>query len=355
MTNYSLISIAAASAALLGMAACTPKPAPPAEAPSRPVKLFEVPESSVFRSLSLPAVIDATDKSVLTFQVGGRIAKLDLKKGAEVRRGDVLAELDQREFRNAVTSAQSDYDLAESIYQRSIPLKEQNAIAQATFDERKAQRDSAKARLDSVRKNFEDSILRAPFDGIVADTHVEAFETIGPQTPIVSLQAEGNNLAVVQIPASLVIVSNQIETESLTLKLNAAPHLELPAELVDGAAIADPGTQTFEARFSFQNPQGLAVFPGMTGTLSGVFKITTEDDAEAGVEIPVSAVLGENGDTFVWVYDPASQTVAKREVIVRVGRGTSLVVEDGLSAGEQIVSAGVHYVQDGSSVRPLTE
>jgi hypothetical protein len=77
----------------------------------------------------------------------------------------------------------------------------------------------------------------------------------------VPLQAAGNNLAVVQIPASLVIVSNQIETESLTLKLNAAPHLELPAVMVDGAAIAGPGTQTFEVHFSFQNPQGLESSP----------------------------------------------------------------------------------------------
>ena len=230
--------------------------------------------------------------------------------------------------------------------QRVDKLVAGGAVSRADHQRRRTQRDVAKASLDAARKRFDDTVLRSPFAGIVAAVHVEAFQNVGAQQPVATLQTTGAAEAVVQVPATLVANSERIEPLETVVVLDAAPGAPMPATLHSTAARADPAAQTFELRFAFTPPEGVVILPGMTGNPRATLAMATEDGA-AHISVPISAILSEAEARYVWVVDPDSMTVSKREVVLGDGAGETLPVERGLAAGEIIVAAGVSYLHEG--------
>ncbi len=298
-------------------------------------------------------MVAASDSSVLTFQVSGVLEILDVAEGEEVSRGQLLGQLDQRDFRTSVVSAQATYDNAQAEFERGEALLARGATTQSVLDQRRSARDVARAALESAEKSFEDTVLRAPFDGIVGDLHVENFETVSPGQAIVTIQGQGRTEAVVQVPASIVVNAEQIEPIELYVELDAAPGLQMNAELSESASLADPTTQTFEARFAFTPPDSLLILPGMTGILRGRFRIAGEDAPQEQIVAPISAILAEAGETYVWVVDTDTMTVSRRAVTVSPSIGETIVIESGLAAGDVIVGAGGHYLSEGAQIRPF--
>lgn len=348
MTNikYLILSLGA-----LSLAACGDT-APQNTIPSpRPTKLFEVSSGGALQSVKFPAIIEAADESVLTFQTPGLLKSLISTKGADVKKGQVIGRLDPREFEANVASSQAEYDRAVQEHDRAVTLLKEDAIARNIVETRQSQRDTAAASLKLAKKHLSDTVLRAPFDGVIADVHINAFESISPQQPIVTLQSQGAAEAVVQVPASIVIVSEQIEPVNVELEIDAAPGTRIPAELSETVALAEPGTQTYEVRFNFTPPTGLLVLPGMTGTLSGDFTLIGEQENQ-NIEIPINTVLAEAGEPYVWIVDKSSMTVSKRLIKTRTGHSEKLVVTNGLKSGDVIVAAGGQYLFEGAEIRP---
>jgi len=336
---------------ILGLTGCSePVVEQQANISSRPAKLFEVRRDSSVEEVSLPATIEASDQTFIAFQVPGRLAQLNVEEGDEVLMGQVIATLDQREFRNAVTSQQAGFTRAQNDYQRASELYEQDAIARSIVDARFAEFEATRAGLDSAKKHLEDSTLNAPFNGVVAEINVEEYELVGPHQPILTLQSSDSVEAVVQVPASIVIVSEQANAEEVYLELDAAPGVYIPAYLGESAAVADPGTQTFAVKFRFSPPDDLLVLPGMTGTLRGHLSVRDQSN-KGNILVPISAVVSNGEGTFTWVVDTESMSVSRRDIEVEIGTGNSVLVTNGLDAGETIVSAGGSYLFDGALVR----
>jgi len=342
--------------ALLGLSACGGPDPVDAPDPVRPVKLIEVTtRTDVFR-LNLPAVIEASNTSVLTFQVGGRLNELNVVEGQEVSKGTLIGRLDQRDYRNALQQAQAQYDSADSEYQRAARLIAENAIAESVYEQRKTQRDVARASLDTARKALDDTVLRTPFEGVIASVSVEQFENIGPQQQIVVLQTTGAAEALVQVPSTLVANAERVIPTNVYITLEAVPDLQVPAELLSFSTQADASTQTFPARFKFTPPEDINILPGMAGTLHSTMEfIESEQSVRNQVQIPLGAILSEGGEAFVWVVDLQTMTVSKRKIEVDKGIGERIVVLSGLAEGETIAGAGASYLFEGMKIRPLEE
>jgi len=321
------------------------------EPPIRPAKLVEVSAAQLERTVRLPAIVGAADTSILTFPVGGQLLELPVIEGAEVEQGEVLARLDERDFRSNLASAQATYENAQIEFQRAERLIAENAIAQSVVDQRRGQRDVALAALESARKALDDSQIRAPFSGVVADIHVESFETVSPTQPIMTLQSAGDAEVVVQVPASIVVDVERLEPIDLYLELDVAPGQRLPATLVSNASVANPTTQTYEARFAFSPPEDLLILPGMSGLLHGRYRVPAEGNDRGDMSVPLSAILSEGGASYVWLVDEATMTVSRRDVDVVPGVDENVVIRSGLEEGDVIVGAGGAYLSAGTRIR----
>lgn len=339
---------------LFGIAGCQPAEEEIKDPVVRPVKLITVENTSNEFDVTIPATIQATQSSVITFQVNGLLQQLPVKDGDPVKRGAVIARLDQRDFRNNLNQAKASYDTAETEYQRAVRLAAQDAIAQSVVEQRKSQRDISKAQLDTAQKAFDDTVLRAPFDGSVAQVHVENFQNVGAQQAIVTLQSDGDLEAVIDAPAQLIARVPELETTDTTITLDAAPELTIPAEFKEAAGQSDPTLQTYKVRFSFTPPSNLLVLPGMTGRISATF-IYNGEGIDLGVAVPAGAIMTDGDSQFVWVLDESSMTVSKQKITVSPERfDTEVSVLEGLEGGELIVGAGASYLSDGMQVRAWT-
>jgi RND family efflux transporter MFP subunit len=321
----------------------------------RPAKLLEVSASSNIKHFNFPAVVEALSSKDLTFQVSGQIEKLNVREGETVKQGDVIATLVQRDFKNKLQTAQTQFDAAKQDFERAKRLIKENAIAQNVYDQRLTQLNVATAQLDTAKKAMEDTHLLSPFDGVVAVKHAKELDTVSPSQPVFTLQTEGAAEALVKIPASLVAYSKHIEPIETVVVLDSTNQYEMPAEFVAASTLADERSQTFEVRFGFTPPEDIRILPGMTGVVKSSLRLTSDAQSVGQIAIPLSAVLSDSDGQFVWKVNIETMTVARQNVQVGAGVGEALAIDSGLAVGDTIVGAGASYLNEGMKIRRLEQ
>ncbi len=334
---------------LLG--SCSSRDPDPAPEKIRPAKLIKVEAASNERELSFPAVIEALQSAELTFQIAGEIRELNILEGSDVRQGDVIAKLDQRDARNRLAQAQAEYENFEAEFERAERLFAQDAISKSVLDTRRTQRDVAKASLGSARKALSDTVLRAPFSGSISRVFARQFQNVQAKEAIVILQSAEVE-AVVNVPGTIVARSEQLQNIETRVVLDAAPDVPLIAQFKEASGVADQATQTYSISFTFTPPADLVILPGMTATIeSDLLFENAADIVAAGIAVPIAAILSEGDEQFVWLVSD-SGSISKTRVTVAGDLGNSVTVIDGLIGGETIISAGVNFFHEGMKVRP---
>lgn len=341
---------------LLLSAACE-KEVPPASAPIiRPVKIITVAAAENLETIRYPAVIQAAGGVDLAFQVGGLLLELPIMEAQRVQRGELIAKLDQRDFISQVEAARAQYELAEQEYQRALRLIKEDAIARRELEQRKSQRDSVKAQLDTAQKALLDTELRAPYPGLIARLPVKHLQNVQPGAIIASMIDAEKWEAIINLPASVVASTPTRQDEGVYVVLSAAPETQIPARFKEATLEADAASQTYAITFSFQVPDNLQLLPGMNADV--ILKSSTRQAIahESGVSVPLAAIQSDGQEQFVWVVvKNASMMVTRRPVRVQEGVGETLVITEGLAVGESIVAAGAAYLSEGMQVRPWTD
>ncbi|MBR4189152.1 MAG: efflux RND transporter periplasmic adaptor subunit [Kiritimatiellae bacterium] len=361
------IGILLLAAAVAGIVFYHSKPEEtPPDTSVRPLKSLVVGEAIRRPVLRFPGTLDADTGVDLSFEVGGRIVEFPLVRGQQVEKGDVLAKLDDSDFKNQVKDAQAQLDLAESTFARTKKALEINAVSQEDYSQAKANRDAAKAHLAIAKKSLDDTVLRAKFSGTVSDTYVDNFQTVAAGTRILKLQDISVLNLDVQIPETYLTRASRVSTERpdsvvTTVEFDSLPGERFPVELKEYSTSADPVTQTFRATFTMPHPEDdtIVLLPGMTGTLT--VEITEdapmpEAPAAGLVQIPSDAVgTASDASFFVWLMTPAEGedgiwTVAKRTITIGERTGDLVNVTSGLAAGDRIAAAGITILTEGRRV-----
>ena len=150
----------------------------------RPVKMMTVGLASQATQRSFPGTVRAARRAELAFQVSGTLTRLPVGEGQEVREGDILAQLEQRDFETSLRSAQGQYgnvraalESAKSEYERILRIRKQDPGATSesmvvkrreAMDRATAELESVQAAVDAARDKLGYTSLHAPFSGIVS-------------------------------------------------------------------------------------------------------------------------------------------------------------------------------------------
>ena len=348
------VSLAGIFAVFLAVASCS-GPAEPVDqtsAEARPAKLVVATRSTLQRELTFPAIIRAIESADLTFQVAGEIRELNVLEGEIVARGDVIARLDNRNNLNQVAQAQAEYDNAVAEFERAERLAAEDAISRSVLETRRTTRDIAEAGLDNAKKSLSDTVLRAPFDGSISQVSARRFQNVQAKESIATIQTQEVE-AVVNMPGTIIARIPQLIPVGGSVRLDSAPNTPIQAAFREAAGTADPETQTYEVSFSFTPPDELFTLPGMTATVETTLDFSGASDLiPQGISVPLSAILSESGQTYVWVVDPESFEITKQRVTVGTEGTENVTVVEGLDGGETIIQAGVTFFNEGTTVRP---
>lgn len=204
-----------------------------------------------------------------------------------------------------------------------------------------------KTAYENAQNQLNDTKLKAPFSGFIYEKFVENYQTVGAGTPIVSVMDNSHLEVVVPVAESQL---NRIKADKQSfLNVENAGIKQLPIQLL---SVSEKTMQDglYEVKFSFTNKDDLKVAPGMTAEVNIYCK-----SEENRLSVASTAIFHEKTATYVWVYNPSTSTVKKREVKISLdGANGRVNIASGVNNGEQIVTAGVHYLVEGQKVEPLS-
>jgi len=350
---------------ILLMAACGKAPEPEPEPLARPVKIMTIGAPDETLNWEFPGKVTAIRDVELAFEVQGKIIELPIEDGLKASEGDLLARLDPRDYEAARDAAEAHRKAMRSAYVRAKNIFKQGAGSQAEVD--KTERDITVAEQDLVKaqKALDDTVLIAPYSGVVASKIAEDFQNVRAKEPILIFQDTTTLEIDVNVPErDFVHMKPGLTLEQRTehikprIAVSSIPGELFPALLKSFTTTADPVTRTYKATFTFENPATLNILPGMTARviLSPPVEALNGMQGKVGMLVPAVATAADaDGSAYVWRVDADTMKVSRIPVTLGEMSGADIRITGGLDVGDRIAISGAAHLQEGMKVRPLAK
>ena len=254
----------------LWLAGCS-KPVEPETDVIRPIKLFNVVDTGMQNLREFPATVIANEEAEISFRIPGELVELKVKRAEEVKKGQLLARLDDRDIKNELALRKNELNQAQLDFKRIRSLKNKKVVSQSDYDNVKTRLESATIAVQLVQNKLEDSVLTAPFDGRVAETMVENYQFIQAQQTILVLQGSNALDISIQVPESILknLREDQVNREyQPTVVFSGNSNKEYKVSYKEHSTLVTPGTQSYQVWFTLPVPEDLTVYPGMGAMLS---------------------------------------------------------------------------------------
>jgi membrane fusion protein, multidrug efflux system len=350
--NRRRLAVVGLAAATL-LAACDQK-APPPRAPTL-VRAAIVRMSEQRTSLTLTGDVQARVLADLSFRVSGRVIERRVEVGAHVDAGDLLARIDPTEQKAdldaanaAVTSAQSQLEVAKSNFGRQQTLLASGFTTRATFDQaQQALRvaegslETAKAQLGTAKDALAHTELRADAAGTITTRAIEVGQVAQSARAAFTLAHDGDRDAVFDVFEAA--FSFKSERDKIALALVSDRTVTATGWLREIAPTIDPKNGTVRVKIAIDDPPAAM-------TLGSPVIATASQAPQPRIVLPWSALTAAGQSPAVWIVDPADKTVGLRTIVVESYETGTVIVASGLTPGERVVTDGSKLLSPGQTV-----
>jgi len=339
----------------------------------RPVKILTIDSGAEPQMRTFPGMVRAAARVDLAFQVEGTLRELPVNEGQEVGKGQLIAQLDQRDFKNRLQEAEGQFSRAQAVldgatseYERILRIQKMDpgATSESMVVTRREARNkaiaelqSAQAALRAARDRLGYATLRAPFAGIVSRRYVDNFQEVNAKQVIISLDDLSSFEILVDIPEIVVALMSDPEKAAGSPVRGYAAFAGSPGKryglrVKEFATRPDPATLTYRVVLEMQRPVDAVILPGMTATVT--CEMSRRDLGEPFVT-PAAAVFADaQGVSHVWVVDGKTMRVSMRTVTTGELTGQAgIQILSGLRPGEMIAVSGVSHLGQGMQVKPF--
>jgi HlyD family secretion protein len=321
-------------------------------------------------SLDASGYVVPRRQATLTAKIQGKVLEVNFEEGQKVKAGDIVAKLDDSDYQAALHQAQAlavqaktALDNAAPTYARYQNLQIQGAIStdavqtqRTLYDNARTQYGVAQAQVAIAQAALRNTLVRAPFDGIVIAKVAQVGEVVAPQasgggstrTGILTI-VDMNSLEV-QVDVSENYIERVEVGGAATIHLDAFPDWDIPGSVIAVIPTADQSKGTVAVRVAIKTkdarilPQMAARVAFMTAPEKGAVQTV------ARVSVPVAAVVA-NGKTGSVFLIGADDKVEKREVALGLKTPQSVTILSGISAGDRLVSDNLDKLHDGDRVK----
>jgi len=328
----------------------------------------------------------ARTRASVSSRISGRLASLSVEEGSVVRRNQVMAQIENADYAAALAQAEADSlridaqlheaeatrdqirrDLARSreLLARNLEprrtvedLESQLAGAEARIGVQRAQIASAKASIAYARANYENTYIRAPFDGTVLRKDAEVGEVVAPVATgggltrgAVVTMADLKTLEV-EVDVNEAYIAQIRDDQQTRIVLDAYPSASFAGKVRQIVPTADRQKATVQVKVSITDHDP-RILPEMGARVEFLDSASTATDAPTRVFVPADAVRTEGANTVVWVVrDGRANRVTIEAGPVSGGRRE---VRSGLSGGETVVVGPATGLADGDKVNVVTQ
>lgn len=394
--GHRLAGVAIAGVLLLAAAGCDTAQADKKATDGKdglPVKVMQVERIELRREVEAVGTLAAKDQAVVSAEVAGRVARLGADMGDSVRAGAALVYLDAEKLKYRadeqqaaleetrarlgakgdtlpppeqtpdVLSAAAKHAEAEQQLERARRLAAKNLVSREDLDRAETQLQTARAAheaaiaserqlraeltarqatLRGATRELQDAVIRAPFDGVVAERMVSQGQFVSIQAPVMRLVRLQPLRLTAEIPEKFApgIHVGQV----IALRTDAFPDTPVNARVTRISPDVNLKSRTFSIEADVPNPDG-ALKPGTFARL----KVAT-NRVDSAVVVPVTAVQTRYGTSIVFVVQNDKLTAAEVKLGDRLGQRVEIL--DGLEAGATIVADNVDGLSAGVKVVP---
>jgi multidrug efflux system membrane fusion protein len=408
-------TVALMTMTVLSLVGC--KTEPPARAPeARPAKLYTVVPPDALPPRRYPAVVEATEKPELSFRIGGTITEINVKPGQEVKKGEVIARLDPRDYElalnransqleetqaqeramkagarpedirileNKVAAARTQFERDERFFRQREGLVERGAISREELQTAEAAFRVSRETLETAERELEKGRTGSRKEDIEAiEARVRDLQENVRNAKNALNDTELRAPYVARVVEKFVEVHQEVQPRQAIVNLQQLDEIKLSFDLPESVVfnLQRGNVGTFSAVFREQpnkeypvtlNEFRLSADPKTRTFTCWVIMVPPQDvivlpgmtaeiihhnprASQPGFPVPIGAIFADESKAyFVWKVEPTDMTVHKMPVEVGTLTGNDAWVLKGLNAGELIVAAGANYLQDGQTVYRL--
>lgn len=356
-------NITAALSVVLLLSSCSGRKSVPEEEVYKPVKYSIVQYSGGLKERTFNGVAKSSSETQLSFRTNGLIVKLDAKVGQRVKKGTLLAKLDQKDVIIAHDKASSDlrntevqFETAKSNLERVKLLYQTNNAALSDYEQAKSNFSSAQTNLKAATRSLElqesqieYTKIYAPMDGVISQVNGSDNEFAQAGAPIVIMSSEKADAELeVGIPEIYIDgIRNGQEAVIVFLSDKENSYKGIVTEV----AYSTAGSTTFPVTIKITDPSD-KIRPGMAGKATFIFGKAKD---KGQLVIPVKAVADDPSGNFVYVLVPENDYYTARKTNVEVGAivKDGFIINEGLQEGEIVAIAGLSSLFNGKRVKLL--
>jgi RND family efflux transporter MFP subunit len=313
------------------------------------VKTIKVIQEGVVQQRRFTGRIVAVSTIDLSFQVSGKLIALPIKKGAKVAKGEVIARLDDSDFKLALQQASAQFNLAKLDVTRKRNLFASGSLPKSMLDQAETNYQLMQLALRTAERNLSYTKIIAPYDALVNERLVDIYTNVMRERPIIQIQELTELRVRINIPENMMAMLGNKEDFNAVAIFKDRPTERFPLAYREHKTEASSIAQTYELNFGLSREKNLAILPGMTAAV--ILSLKQQGDKKYFF-IPVTALSYDaQNKPRVWVLDPSSHKVKVKLVKLGEMKEQGAMILSGLKAGDEIVTAGAHLLREDMLVR----
>ncbi len=313
------------------------------------VKIVSPVLMSNIKHRTLPGVVKASNEMNIGFKTAGQISRFLVHEGDFVKEGDVIAELDRKDYLLQLEASQIQYDQLKAEVERLEVLFKRNNIAANDYEKALAGLSALSIQLQADKNTIEYTVLRSPVSGYIQAVNFSKSEMVGAGTAVVRLIDLSTVKVEAELPASLYMRKNDFITYSC--QTNLIQNEEVPLKVL-GINQKSNSSQLHKISFVPESPNS-----GLIAGMNVKVVITIDDSKNikgTAYTLPLKTVFSEKDKSYVWVVE--NNTVKKRNIqIGGISSDGAMIILSGISENDKIVKAGIRVLNENDKVNIIPE
>jgi membrane fusion protein, multidrug efflux system len=285
--------------------------------------------------------VQAGDAVYASSETGGRMIARYVDEGQQVRRGQLVAEVDLESLKKQIAEVQTSLDLAKDVYQRQKRLWDQKIGSEMQYLQAKNNKERLEKSLETLQVNLKKGRVYAPIAGIVNKTFLEPGEMAAPGAPVAEILATSRVKVVADVPENYLTKIKR--GDPVQVSFPALSKKETARVTLIGASI-DPSNRTFKLEIALDNPTG-TLKPNLLADIEFV-----DYFVKNAIVIPIELVQQDvSGRSFILAVNNQGPIPVAKKLYVTAGKSYEgdIVVEEGLTEDVQVIIKGARSVSEG--------
>lgn len=313
------------------------------------ITTFAAKETVFNHFVELQGSVSTKQNVVIYPEYSGTLTKVYVKEGQKVKKGKVLAKIDDGGLSQQLMQMEIQRDLAKTTFERQERLWQQKIGSEIQYLQAKSSYEAQEQAVKQLKQQVGKTFVTAPFSGTIDDVITEQGTVVAPGQSmlfrIVNLEDMYIETDVPERYISNIIPGKKVEVEFPILGKS------MDAEIRQAGNFINPANRTFKAEIAIKNESN-SIKPNLTA------KLKINDYTSDNAILIKQSIISENaeGDQYVYIIADKNDSMAKaKRVIIKTGKtqGDNIEVLSGLNNGDEIIDEGARSVKDGQDVKIL--